>query len=178
MVVIRKPASVWSSVQTASVSSFVGGWPSCASALASAIEKHVACAAAISSSGLVLPPGCSKREANVTSWPVIAPLSRSNVPDPPRRSPTQVAWAFRSIAIPVLLVVWWLFEASERAASMDANAAGRCPKRFSLRCVLRCDVQPDDVASVRKRDAHWSRVERAEDRPLQVVPLTGATLLQ
>jgi hypothetical protein len=38
--------------------------------LASAIETQVAWAAAISSSGLVLPPASgSKREANVTDWP-------------------------------------------------------------------------------------------------------------
>jgi hypothetical protein len=40
-----------------------------------------------------------KREANVTSWPLIAPLPTSNVPDPLRRSPSQVAWAVLSIAI-------------------------------------------------------------------------------
>ena len=89
---MRKPASVWSSVQTASVSSFAGGCPAWASPFARAIEKQVACAAAISSSGLVLPPDSGvKREANVTSWPLIAPLPTSNLPDPLRRSPSQVA---------------------------------------------------------------------------------------
>src|SRR5439155_10254757 len=76
-----------------------------ASPFASAIERQVACAAAISSSGLVLPPASSsKRDAKVTSSPRIAPLlSRSNRPEPLRRSPSHVAWARRSIAIVSLL---------------------------------------------------------------------------
>src|SRR5919206_439479 len=102
--VIRKPPSAWSRVQTASVSSRVGACPAWARPFARAIDTHVACAAAISSSGLVLPPESgSKREAKVTGWPVTAPLLvRSNCPLPLRRSPSHVAWARRSIAIPLL----------------------------------------------------------------------------
>src|SRR5215208_1273933 len=67
------------------------------------MDRQVACAAAISSSGLVRPPESSKRDSYVTSWPLIAPLPVSNRPEPPRRSPSHVAWAFRSIAILCLL---------------------------------------------------------------------------
>src|SRR6478672_2523250 len=99
-----KPPSTFSSVTWASVSSFVGAWPAWARPLASAIEKQVAWAAAISSSGLVLPPGCSKREAKVTCSSSTAWLdSRSNSPWPLLRSPVQVARALRSIAIVSLL---------------------------------------------------------------------------
>src|SRR4051794_25158246 len=69
------------------------------------MEKHVACAAAISSSGLVLPPGCSNREAKVTCSFSTAWLdSRSNSPCPPLRPPVHVACAFRSIAIVCVLL--------------------------------------------------------------------------
>ena len=101
---MRKPASVWSREQTASASIRVGGCPAWASPCARAIDTQVACAAAISSSGLVLPPDSSNREANVTCCPVIAPLPVSNRPEPWTRSPSQVACACRSIAIVCFLL--------------------------------------------------------------------------
>ena len=52
---------------SAEVSSEVGGVPALASPLENAIEKHAECAAAISSSGLVLPFASSAREAQDTS---------------------------------------------------------------------------------------------------------------
>ena len=52
------PSPGWN-VTVADVFSSSGGLPPFASPLASAIEKHDACAAAISSSGLVLPPDSS-----------------------------------------------------------------------------------------------------------------------
>src|SRR6266566_3376138 len=69
------------------------------------MEKQVACAAAISSSGLVFPPGSSKRDANVTSWfSTEWLLSRSKCPEPLFNSPSHVACARRSIAIFCLLI--------------------------------------------------------------------------
>jgi len=56
--------------------------------------------------------------------------------------------------------------------------ARRCPESRSSRCVLFGHVQPDDVASVRKRDAHRPRAEGAERHAPKAVPLTGAALLQ
>src|SRR5690606_21549225 len=60
------PVPGWN-VTSAVVSSEVAGVPACASACESAIEKHVECAAAMSSSGLVCPSGSSVRAAHVTS---------------------------------------------------------------------------------------------------------------
>ena len=52
---------------SAEVSSAVGGVPALARPLENAIEKHAECAAAISSSGLVLPFGSSVRAGQDTS---------------------------------------------------------------------------------------------------------------
>ena len=60
------PSPGWN-VTVADVSSFSGGLPPFASPAESAIEKHEAHAAAISSSGLVLPFGSSERDAHETS---------------------------------------------------------------------------------------------------------------
>ena len=61
------PSPGWK-VTVAEVSSCSGGVPAFASPAESAIEKHEACAAAISSSGLVLPPAAtsSERAAQLT----------------------------------------------------------------------------------------------------------------
>src|SRR5690606_2279985 len=76
-----------------------GGLPPLASVLESAIEKQLACAAAISSSGLVLPAVRSVREAQVTSCSPGAPLPVVKVPRPDARSPCQVTDAVLSAAI-------------------------------------------------------------------------------
>ena len=88
-------------VTAAEVSSRVGGVPAFASPPASAIEKHDACAAAISSSGLVLPPDASSvRAAQLTSRGPNAPEPTSSiVPEPPVRSPFHVTDARRSAAM-------------------------------------------------------------------------------
>ena len=88
-------------VTVAEVESRSGGLPARASAPASAIEKHDACAAAISSSGLVLPPDASsERAAQLTSSGPNAPDPTSSiVPEPPIRSPLQVTAALRSAAM-------------------------------------------------------------------------------
>src|SRR5919201_401548 len=63
--VIPVPGTNVDSAETCSRS---GTWPACASPWDSAIEKHAACAAAISSSGLVVPPEASSDlDAHVTS---------------------------------------------------------------------------------------------------------------
>ena len=88
-------------VTVADVLSRSGGAPPCASPWESAIEKHAACAAAISSSGLVLPPAAaSERAGQLTSSGPNAPEPTSSiVPDPLIRSPFHVTDACRSAAI-------------------------------------------------------------------------------
>ena len=54
-------------VTAAVVSSVVGGVPALASPFEKAMLKHDECAAAMSSSGLVLPPGSSVRAGHETS---------------------------------------------------------------------------------------------------------------
>ncbi len=87
-------------VTVAEVFSCSGGVPALARMFEKAIEKQDACAAAISSSGLVRPFGSSVREAHVTSRGPNAPLpTRSIVPLPLKRSPFQVTSARRSAAM-------------------------------------------------------------------------------
>jgi REP element-mobilizing transposase RayT len=88
-------------VTTAEVRSCSGGVPAFASPMDSAIEKHEACAAAISSSGLVFPPdSSSERAAQLTSSGPKAPEPTSSiVPDPLIRSPFHVTDARRSAAM-------------------------------------------------------------------------------
>ena len=88
-------------VTTAEVCSRSGGLPAFASPCESAIEKQDACAAAISSSGLVFPPEASSvRAAQLTSSGPNAPEPTSSiVPDPLIRSPRHVTEARRSAAM-------------------------------------------------------------------------------
>ena len=68
-----QPASPLSNVTSALTSSRCGGVPFLPSRAENAIEKHDACAAASSSSGLVLPLCSSVRAAQVTGRRVNAP---------------------------------------------------------------------------------------------------------
>jgi REP element-mobilizing transposase RayT len=88
-------------VTTADVRSRSGGLPAFARPSDRAIEKHAACAAAISSSGLVFPPeASSERAAQLTSSGPKAPEPTSSiVPDPLIRSPFHVTDARRSAAM-------------------------------------------------------------------------------
>ena len=93
------PSPGWK-VTVTEVSSRSGGVPAPASACESAIEKHDAQAAAISSSGLVRPSGVSAREDQVTSSGPNAPLpTPSIVPLPSINEPVHVTFAVRSVAI-------------------------------------------------------------------------------
>ena len=84
----------------AALSSRSGGVPAPARAWESAIEKHEAQAAAISSSGLVRPSGVSAREAHVRSSGPNAPLPTPSIlPLPSINEPVHVAFAVRSVAI-------------------------------------------------------------------------------
>jgi hypothetical protein len=83
------------SVTSAWVSSACAGVPASVSALDSAIEKHEECAAAISSSGLVLPPGSSARAAQLTSNVPIPDDSRLTWPAPSNSVPSQCVLAVR-----------------------------------------------------------------------------------
>src|SRR6185437_2638232 len=62
---------------------------------ARAIAKQLACAAAISSSGLVLPSGRSVRDAQVTGSCSSAPLALESVPWPVAKAPSQTTSASR-----------------------------------------------------------------------------------
>src|SRR5918994_1184662 len=98
----RSSSSIsWSMLLTiAEVFSSSGMCTSWASPFENAIEKQAACAAAISSSGLVLPPGSSVRAGQLTSSPPNAPLvTESMRPLPLIRSPCHVTSALRSVAI-------------------------------------------------------------------------------
>src|SRR5262245_47472851 len=100
-------AEVWSSS---------GGVPSLARPNESAIEKHVACAAAISSSGLVRPLSSgSERDAQVTSRPPNAPLPVESIrPEPSIRPPFHVTSACRSTAIVPPRLDWALTLSTRR----------------------------------------------------------------
>ena len=93
------PSPGWN-VTVAEVRSSVGGVSARASAPESAIEKHDACAAAMSSSGLVAVGASSERLTQVTGCSPIAPLVvETIVPEPSRRLPCQTTSARRSVAI-------------------------------------------------------------------------------
>ena len=72
-------------VQSALVVRRSGGVPASPRTSASAIVKQVACAAAISSSGLVLPSGASVRSSHVTGRPCNAWLPEVTAPLPARK---------------------------------------------------------------------------------------------
>lgn len=86
-------------VTAAELESRSGGVPACASPCASDIEKQDACAAAISSSRLVLPPDASSVRAGqlTSSGPNAPEPTLSIVPDPLIRSPFHVTSARRSV---------------------------------------------------------------------------------
>src|SRR5439155_7781987 len=128
------PSPGWK-VTVADVFSSSGGFPACARACESAIEKHDACAAAISSSGLVLPPvSSSERAAQLTARSPKAPLVVERiVPLPSIRLPFHVTSARRSVAIEVSFTSWsghyldatfrraLLFEVQDLAQRPDAD---------------------------------------------------------
>src|SRR2546425_7377360 len=78
--VMPQPCSVLSKWTVAVVRISCGLWPACESALANAMEKQPACAAPISSSGLV--PGPSSIRLLKEYDPSKAPLPSRIVPDP------------------------------------------------------------------------------------------------
>src|SRR5205807_3541853 len=94
ILVMPKPASVFSRWTLAVVSTRVGVKPALANPLDNAIEKQPAWAAAMSSSGLVPAPS-SKRELN-EYWPSNAPPPKRIVPLPLGRSPSHRASALRT----------------------------------------------------------------------------------
>src|SRR4051794_25513131 len=87
LLVRRQPASSLSKLTTAVTSSLFGGVPFFASPFENAIEKHAACAAATSSSGLVWPSGLPVRDAQLTGSLVIEPdVTEVTCPEPDKRS--------------------------------------------------------------------------------------------
>src|SRR5256885_7861272 len=99
---------------------------SLASPLESAIEKHAACAAAISSSGLVNPFGSSERAAQLTSRPPNAPLvTEATRPLPLIRSPRHVTSALRSVATAFSLRLFLVPVTRAREAMPSLRPYGR-----------------------------------------------------
>src|SRR5258705_8841277 len=96
MAVTVHPALVLSIVSVALVSIFVGFIPALPSSADNAMEKQPACAAAISSSGLV-PTPFSNRVLNEYCVFRSVPLSVEMEPLPDFRSPSQIADALRVI---------------------------------------------------------------------------------
>ena len=82
---------------SALVSSEVGGGAGLGQAVDSAIEKHAECAAAISSSGLVLPLASSARAGHDTSYVPMPEDSRVTWPAPSKRLPSQWVLALRVV---------------------------------------------------------------------------------
>src|SRR5690606_26029910 len=80
------PSPGWK-VTSAVVSSDRGGVPAWARPWARAMEKHEEWAAAISSSGLVLPPGCSARDGHDTSNVPTPDDVSDTVPEPSSSAP-------------------------------------------------------------------------------------------
>src|SRR5947209_14670060 len=90
---------------SADVSNVVGACPCLPRTLDSAIEKHDECAAAISSSGLVLPLGSSERAAHDTSYVPMPDDCNATLPLPSARPPFHVVVALRVVAIHGLLLL-------------------------------------------------------------------------
>src|SRR6202041_270174 len=90
LVMVGTPSTI-RRVTVASVRTDSGGVPACASMLDRAIEKHDACAAAISCSGLAPGPS-SKRDLNEYSPLIVSPAV--NVPPPDGTSPFHSANPF------------------------------------------------------------------------------------
>ncbi len=100
LVVTRQPASTLSNVTSAEIVRRSGGVPARPSPAENAIAKQEACAAAKSSSGLVLPPGSSVRAGQLTGVSRKMPLETAlTVPCPVARSPDQTASARRTCAM-------------------------------------------------------------------------------
>jgi len=94
--VIPSPAT---KVTSAVASSWVGGVSLPASSFESAMQKQAACAAAISSSGVVFPPDSSARAFQLTSKVPSPEVSRVVRPEPLKRSPFQVALALFTMGV-------------------------------------------------------------------------------
>jgi hypothetical protein len=91
-----KPFSVFYSMTVAVVEMDSGVIPALPSSAENAIEKHPACAAAISSSGFV-PTPFSNRVLNEYWFSLSVPLSVEMLPLPLFKSPRQIADALRFI---------------------------------------------------------------------------------
>src|SRR5206468_1480329 len=121
--------------------------PSLARPPESAIDKHVAWAAAISSSGLVMPSGSSERAGQLTSRPPSAPLvTASTRPSPLIRSPCQVTSALRSVATRFSFRLFLL------------HARARLRHHFDLARVRICGLERKDF--LQRADRNLYLVER------------------
>ena len=131
----------------------------------SAIEKHAACAAAISSSGLVLPPGSSERAAQLRrSGAERAARHRVDPPLPLIRSPCQVTSALRSVAISssssastVTFALAWI--SAENVHPLSASVDGFCEGGLV------------DSRDTRARDVHLRR-----DDHVRALPSTSSSV--
>src|SRR5262245_56164003 len=123
MPVILKPASPLWRVSVALVRICLGMWPPRPSVDESAMLKHEAWAAAISSSGLLPVTGSSKREVNETFASRSAPLSVEALPIPLCRSPAQVPLAWRRISGMSMLLSGFSAAPQGWGATLDIGTA-------------------------------------------------------
>src|ERR1035441_5936289 len=100
ILVIAKPPSTLPSVTAALVSIFSGVCPAAPNCAPSAIEKQLACAAAISSSGVVPESAPSKRVANEYFALLSKPVAVEIVPLPSFSEPVHTALALLAIVPP------------------------------------------------------------------------------
>jgi len=141
MPVMVQPADSCSIVTVAVVCMQSGVNPSPASSLASAIEKHAACAAAISSLGLVLLP-CASLFAKYCI-PERVPLSVVTMPLPPLRLPTQTAEAF------CFMKAVWNMKTDLERCEINGWLRGPSPARHTHTSIHRFELLPLAYSSCR-----------------------------
>src|SRR5680860_1041608 len=159
---VRATLEMWSppSVEketTAEVSSRSGALPALARAPDSAMLKQEACAAASSSSGLVMPPGSSDRAAHVTFTGSMTPEeSKLVMPCPDLRSPSQTLVALRS----VIAQSFTLVRTGQRSVTPGGRRGNPLPGTLDVEVVHVHRVGLDPLPPVGRRFAH----EQGEDR--------------
>src|SRR5690606_13415113 len=170
------PCFGWRSI-SALTSSDSAGVPPSASMWASCMEKHAACAAAISSSGFVpdRPVSSSKRALKLKGKPPRAPLwVLSSRPEPLVREPFQITLAWRFIPVSPWVR---LFAGSYGFASQQPGRGTGKPGRLTDEEILharhaidqskanvadrpnRGEVVREEAVQHVRRDAHLHRVE-------------------
>src|SRR3546814_568804 len=122
------------------------------------MEKHPACAAPISSSGLVPVPSSKRDEKEYC--PSNAPLPRATLPEPLFRSPCHSARAVR-VAIVVLLNAW-----SDETCFASGIGIKRDIRRAATRCGEGRQFRGAVLSVSRGKTRHCSGGTSRRTRPL------------